>query len=350
MLSPASLLPALPFLSLLSTGLAATATTSLNTLYSSPHTDPNTGTILADGSSYITGKLNANVLYQASGKLSAGGCSRIGGIFPASCYVMNLAATGQVETRRLKRRNSLIFDNSTIADLPILTTWTPNTPGLTNEEKAAADDEDLDAYFAAFPEQEQYRWAATGGVDTRRAKVKRVEGDEGELVPSSTLSARASKTSQRNEIYQWPGAASGETWQYTWTTLLRGIPSTSSHYFHSWQILRRDASGGPVVTLDWKAGLAVITDSVVGCSACVTAPLNGFVNKPIYHSMNITYGVGGTISYKARSGVEDPLITYQATHDMGSSCSLKMGSYRLSTDTNKATTNFVMNYRAVRKA
>jgi len=52
--------------------------------------------------------------------------------------------------------------------------------------------------------------------------------------------------------------------------------------------------------------------------------------KTISHTIQVTYGISGSFSYSAYSdgNLRRPLITYQATGDMGSSASLKYGNYR----------------------
>ena len=119
-------------------------------------------------------------------------------------------------------------------------------------------------------------------------------------------------------------------------------------------MLRRDKTGGPVITLDYKVNQVVIGDIVAGCVACVVAPLASFLGVVVVHSMTVTWGPEGTMTYNAanvkvgesasssllssltllpQQTPTVPLISYSATHDMGSSASLKVGSspFRLET-------------------
>lgn len=45
-------------------------------------------------------------------------------------------------------------------------------------------------------------------------------------------------------------------------------------------MLRRDKTGGPVVTLDYKVDKVIIGDIVAGCTGCAVAPLRCVVVRP----------------------------------------------------------------------
>jgi len=71
--------------------------------------------------------------------------------------------------------------------------------------------------------------------------------------------------------------------------------------------------------------------------------------------MTITYGLNGSINYKAyvpgyspRASV--PAVYYRATGDMGSSASLKIGNYRRSTAGQQASTAYIGAFNATRLA
>jgi hypothetical protein len=51
--------------------------------------------------------------------------------------------------------------------------------------------------------------------------------------------------------------------------------SSTKHFFHTWQLLGRDAcgKGGPIITLDVYDGVVAINDQVRKCATCVSAPL-----------------------------------------------------------------------------
>ena len=70
-------------------------------------------------------------------------------------------------------------------------------------------------------------------------------------------------------MFSWPGARASETWSFTWKSH-QGSTSISSKFFHTWQILRRDCGGGPVITLDLKGGKAVVSDNMRGCVDCAS--------------------------------------------------------------------------------
>lgn len=80
MLQPsASAATALVVLALASSSFAAQASPSVGSVVMSPYTDPNAPTNLAPGTYFTSGSINANIVWQASGVLSAGGCGRPNG-------------------------------------------------------------------------------------------------------------------------------------------------------------------------------------------------------------------------------------------------------------------------------
>jgi len=228
------------------------------------------------------------------------------------------------------------------------------------ESRALLDDEDLDAYFEAFPEQLPYRfpdYATYQGGSGPSFKAKRqVQGcgtppSSTSALPSSTTTSAPSTTTtaevsprQRNELFTWPGAVAGQTWRYTWKTY-QATTSTNYNFHHAWQILRRNGCGGAVITLDYLNGQVVIVDAVRDCKPCVTFKkgIDAWFNKEVKHDMLITYGLNGSINYKAYTSdsVRIPAIYYRATGDMGSSASLKIGNYRRFVDGQLASSNYI---------
>lgn len=93
-------------------------------------------------------------------------------------------------------------------------------------------------------------------------------------------------------------------------------------------------------------GNVVIQDTVRGCkdcasymkhTLCVLRPpsprlpsdllfLSGWFGQVIYHDLNITYGLNGSINYLAKvsNALRPGMLRYSATGDMGSSASLKV--------------------------
>ncbi|GAA5923426.1 hypothetical protein JCM1841_003321 [Sporobolomyces salmonicolor] len=319
-------------------------------------------TVLADGSSYQSGSISSTFRWQASGVLTEGGCPSDVGIevrprrsqpdlpvlprtsltrfwFSKDCFAMNLAASGELESggdtaRRTRRRR------------------TPLT--LTFDERAAHDDGDLEAYALAWPSAEETSPAAAEGSVERRQVVMDCSPSGGgggggsgsggggtaptprQVSSSSLLSLGLQRclpiglvVSQRIELFSWPGAEAATTWTYTWKSHTVNT-STSAHFFHVWQILRRDACGGPVVTLDLLNDKATITDTVRNCTDCASAPVASFFDRTVHHTLQITFGINGRLSYAAYDAASPlvPLLQYQAEGDMGAKASLKFGSYR----------------------
>ncbi|KAM0756399.1 hypothetical protein T439DRAFT_352091 [Meredithblackwellia eburnea MCA 4105] len=133
---------------------------------------------------------------------------------------------------------------------------------------------------------------------------------------------------QRIEFLSWPGTPAGETWTYRWKSFVFPGFSTNGHFFHTWQLLRRDGSGGPVLWLDFLAGQAVLGDTVRGTRQ--VADLSHFSGNTIKHFLHVKYGPNGTVTYVAvqQSNPKKVIVSYAATGDMGSNGSLKFGMYR----------------------
>ncbi|GAA5974142.1 hypothetical protein JCM21900_005962 [Sporobolomyces salmonicolor] len=271
-------------------------------------------TVLADGSSYQSGSISSTFRWQASGVLTEGGCPSDVGI--EDCFVMNLAASGELESggdtaRRTRRRRTPL--------------------SLTFDERAARDDDDLEAYALAWPSAEETSPAAAEGSVERRQVVMDCSpsGGGGGGGSGSGGGGTAPTPRQRIELFSWPGAEAATTWTYTWKSHTVNT-STSAHFFHVWQILRRDACGGPVVTLDLLNDKATITDTVRNCTDCASAPVASFFDRTVHHTLHITFGINGRLSYAAYDAASPlvPLLQYQAEGDMGAKASLKFGSYR----------------------
>ncbi|KAL8286857.1 hypothetical protein RQP46_003863 [Phenoliferia psychrophenolica] len=118
------------------------------------------------------------------------------------------------------------------------------------------------------------------------------------------------------------------------------------------EMLRRDKTGGPVITLDYKVDKVVIGDIVAGCVACVVAPLSSWLGVVVVHSLAVTWGPDGKVTYSAADVKTPsvPLIAYSATHDMGSSASIKFGMYRLVVPGATSEIGYVGDYVATRLA
>ncbi|GAA6005151.1 hypothetical protein JCM11491_002595 [Sporobolomyces phaffii] len=290
---------------------------------------------LADGSYFQSGSINSNLMWQASGPLSRGRCPI--GAKISTCYVSQLGATGNLQSTTkppaMGRRALAAYNSTTQGDR----VWAAMSPAA---QRAATDDDDLVSYFQAFPEQ--------APANMNRLGKRQVATCSTDVPPTSTTSAGPTSTTsgspttptpkppsprQRNEFLTWPGAPAGSTWRYTWKSYQAPNTSTTASFFHAWQILRRDACGGPVITLDYQNGEVRIEDFVRGCFTCaqpLAAGVKYWFGKTISHTLTITYGLSGSMTYAAFSdtNLRRPLVTYSATGDMGSSASLKFGNYR----------------------
>lgn len=92
-----------------------------------------------------------------------------------------------------------------------------------------------------------------------------------------------------------------------------------------------------LLAVDYVKGLATITDIVRPCAkqdsgSCPSVPVANWFGKTIKHSLTVTYGLSGSLTYTAQDiSTGSTLISYSATGDMGSSGSIKFGTYRLFT-------------------
>ncbi|KAL1734535.1 hypothetical protein EV714DRAFT_268670 [Schizophyllum commune] len=152
---------------------------------------------------------------------------------------------------------------------------------------------------------------------------------------------------QRNE-FRVPWAAAGEKHTYGWKMYLYGSTGTGSTFFHLMQVFD-DTTGTPVVTLDAKNGQVGIESQTLcqsqpssgrgllglgggesSGSSCPSIPLSQFVDRTTLHSMSITYGQQGSITYTVTdAATKQLLLTYSAKGALGSSkTAAKFGTYR----------------------
>ncbi|KAL1746625.1 hypothetical protein HDZ31DRAFT_81101 [Schizophyllum fasciatum] len=147
---------------------------------------------------------------------------------------------------------------------------------------------------------------------------------------------------QRNE-FRVPWAAAGETHTYGWKMYLYGSTGTGSSFFHLMQVFD-DTTGMPVVTLDARNGRVGIESQTLCQSSsggglfgggsttnnCPSIPLSQFVDRTTQHSMSITYGQQGSLTYTVTdAATKQTLLTYTAKGALGSSkTAAKFGTYR----------------------
>jgi hypothetical protein len=110
-----------------------------------------------------------------------------------------------------------------------------------------------------------------------------------------------------------PHAKNGERYTYTWKYYLSSKTRTGKNFFHNWQILQRpkDASGGPVLTMDAIADKIVIKDDLCPQAKCPSIPLSNYTDRTVLNTMDVTFGPQGRINYQltdADSG--EVLLTY----------------------------------------
>ncbi|ORY64628.1 hypothetical protein BCR35DRAFT_326611 [Leucosporidium creatinivorum] len=273
-------------------------------------------TQLAAGNYLESGSISSTLRWQSSGFLASGGCTSSWGI--KKCYSLKLGGVGT----NLQSTTATDY-NSKLKTLSAAPTTQEGWENL-----AAADDDNLEAYFNAFPAAYSSNFADVK-LMARQVVQNCSSGGGNGTEPPPPPSPR-----QRIEFLSWPGAAAGQTWKYTWKTRY-GTTSTGDNFNHIWQILRRDACGGASVTMDLRQGQVQIRDNVKPCGSnniCASTPVSNWFNKVVVHTMIIRYGIRGSINYSAvESGKPKvSLIKYSRLGDVGASASLKAGMYRAS--------------------
>ncbi|TRM63166.1 hypothetical protein BD626DRAFT_583624 [Schizophyllum amplum] len=133
---------------------------------------------------------------------------------------------------------------------------------------------------------------------------------------------------QRNE-FRVPHGAAGETRTYSWKMYLYSSTGSGSSFFHLMQVLDY-VTLQPVVTLDARKGNVQIESSTLCKSGCPKIPMSAFTDRTTLHTMTITYGPSGSISYKIVDvSSKKTLLTYSAKGALGSSkTAVKFGTYR----------------------
>ncbi|KAJ7366584.1 hypothetical protein DFH08DRAFT_1003756, partial [Mycena albidolilacea] len=151
--------------------------------------------------------------------------------------------------------------------------------------------------------------------------------------PTKNLQDSAADSPRQRIEFLTAGAADGTSWVYERKFYLSSETGTTNHFFHLMQILARGGSGGPVITLNAAAGKVAIGDVVRGCpkAGCPSIALADFTDRTTVHSMTVTYGPKGSVTYAVKDATtRRTLLTYSATGSMGTtSTSLKFGTYRL---------------------
>ena len=370
---------------------------------------------LATGQSFLAGRITSQFRWQASGYFASGCPWNVDGLNITSCYHMKLNATGdladtvsssskrewdpeedaakfddhlesyfeafpeqipdvyanQIEGRSLHKRQ--IASCSKAKTTTVLTTYTTlatitasasATSAASTATQTTAPDSTITGDDGDGDDDNDSNSVSDGATDSSAPtdSVATTTIVTATVITSSVVAATTTATSprQRNEMYSWPGAPANETWHYTWKSFQVASTSTGVNFFHSWQLFRRDQCGGPVITLDYKSGQAVITDIVrptcpdAGLGGvCPSVPVSQFWGKTVQHSMMVRYGLQGTFDYTVvdvADPVATPLLTYSATGDMGASSSIKFGEYRSYQDYLLDAEAFVGDYVAKRLA
>ncbi|KAL1746626.1 hypothetical protein HDZ31DRAFT_33777 [Schizophyllum fasciatum] len=133
---------------------------------------------------------------------------------------------------------------------------------------------------------------------------------------------------QRNE-FRVPYGAAGETRTYSWKQYLYSSTGSGSSFFHLMQVLDYNTLQ-PVITLDARNGRVQIESSTLCRSGCPSIPMSSYTDRTTLHSMRITYGPSGSLTYTVSDAqTKNTLITYSTKGALGSSkTAVKFGTYR----------------------
>ncbi|SCV71991.1 BQ2448_4685 [Microbotryum intermedium] len=236
--------------------------------------------VMMTGTRMTSGKISDKLGYQSSGVLIRGGCNRH--IAISDCWQMSLNATGNLATRS--------ENGSSPAH-----SYDPSDPKWEIEDESLVDD--LDTFE--------------------------------EAVTGQPLEKRQSSARQRIEIFSLPPVPAKSRNLYIWKSYLTNPPSTivGTNFFHLFQLLRRDSTGGAVLTGDVKGNSYVLMDNVRKQS--VSVPLGSFQGRVIEHHLWVVAGSNGSLSYVATDIDHGKrLMTYSAAGDTGTNSSIKFGLYR----------------------
>ncbi|KAF8313836.1 hypothetical protein DL93DRAFT_1125129 [Clavulina sp. PMI_390] len=145
--------------------------------------------------------------------------------------------------------------------------------------------------------------------------------------PAQQLDPGSASPRQRIEFLT-AHQADGSKWHYVWRSYVPNYVTGSTTFFHLMQIFST-ATGGSIFFLDIIKNMVYIKDVVAGVYAA-SAPLSSFENRPLQHTMNITYGPSGNIWYSVTdSQTNAPIISFSKTGGIGSGGTyLKFGAYR----------------------
>lgn len=283
---------------------------------------------LAPGTYFDYGLISDTLWWQSTGTLTLGCPSGVSGLAIDDCYHAHLAATGNLQSTVAPPGAPV---NQTLAQ-------TLAQRAFDYEADAALYDEHTASYFEAFPEQ----------LDALRAD-QALDSDEGaELVRRDTAICPASNSTgttaptttvterQRIEFYSWPGVPAGDTWTYVWKSYQSTGTKATTSFFHSWQLLRRDAcTASPVIgsdlhTVSGKSMFAIADYRAAASGTPPAVALSTFLGKTIQHTITVKYGTKGTFSYRAVDVTKPTvaLMAYAVRGNMGSSGSIKFGNYR----------------------
>jgi len=246
---------------------------------------------LATGRAFGAGSITSTLRWQASGLLTRGCPTGVARLAIDTCFHMYLNATGDLQgavgaaTERREfdaEADAGQFDGHLAAYFDVFPDQVPGNlashpDGLSRHKRqiSSCADQIVSAVvpttyttFTTVTSPLGVRALAVAATATVLQPTDALAGNTFATVTTvvssttvrSAVSASITPSSprQRIELLSWPGAAAGQTWSYTWKSFQDPATGTGNKFFHAWQLLRRDFCGGPVVTLDYKAGHAVI--------------------------------------------------------------------------------------------
>ncbi|KAF8313785.1 hypothetical protein DL93DRAFT_2167593 [Clavulina sp. PMI_390] len=115
-------------------------------------------------------------------------------------------------------------------------------------------------------------------------------------------------------------------WKYVWKSYIPAYDTGSTSFFHIMQIV---TTGGPIYFMDIIEDMVYVKDVAAG-THLASATLADFSNRPLLHTMTITYGPSGSIKFAiADSQTGDAVLSFSKSGGIGSDGTyLKFGMYR----------------------
>ncbi|KAF8313784.1 hypothetical protein DL93DRAFT_1117928 [Clavulina sp. PMI_390] len=149
--------------------------------------------------------------------------------------------------------------------------------------------------------------------------------------PTQNLDPNAATPRQRTEFLT-AHQPDGSKWKYAWRSYIPSYDTGSTSFFHLMQIFST-ADSGPVYFMDIIKDMVYVKDVAAG-TYLASATLADFSNRPLLHTMTITYGPSGSVQFAITdSQTGAAVLSFSKSGGIGSDGTyLKFGMYRATYD------------------